>query len=218
MFFHMITGSPPYESNNAMALLMKHVADPIPQLSAALPGLPAGLQKVIERGMAKLPSDRYTTAGEMAKAVDQALSTAPEPAKPEKTGVWGSASAAAPATESSSPVSFDALRSAKSAAPARGDDMPTRMDSFTPGKMPGAGAPAYPDPNANSEATNALDFRAIPTERRRLEWTPQADSTPPPPAGVPRPPPRHSPRRNPRPPPTPSRPNRSRRRLPESRS
>jgi hypothetical protein len=32
--------------------------------------------------------------------------------------------------------------------------------------------------NVDSEATNALDFRAIPTERRRLEWTPQADTPP----------------------------------------
>jgi serine/threonine protein kinase len=186
MFFHMITGAPPYESNNAMALLMKHVSDPIPLLSAAAPDLPAALQKVIERGMAKLPSDRYATAGEMARDVDRAVSAAPEAPRAEAPSGWAPGpAAAAPATESAARVSFDALRSAKSSAPARGEEMPTRRDSFAPGKMPAAPSAGYPDMGADSEATNALDFRAIPTERRRLEWTPQADSTPPPPAGNP---------------------------------
>ncbi len=184
MFFHMITGSPPYESGNAMALLMKHVSEPIPQLSTVLPSLPASLQKVIERGMAKRPGERYATAGEMARAVDQVLSAPPETGRPEMPGVWGSVTAAAPATESAPAVSFESLRASRPAAPARGDDMPTRIDSLAPGKMPGAGAPASPDLNADSEATHALDFRAIPTERRRLEWKPQADTAPPPADGA----------------------------------
>jgi serine/threonine protein kinase len=180
MFFHMVTGNPPYESNNAMALLMKHVADPIPLLSAVAPDLPAALQKVIDRGMAKLPADRYATTGEMAKDVERAASAVPESARPETTESWGtdSAAASAPATESARAVSFDALRSSRQPAPARGDEMPTRRDSFTPGQMPAAGSAAIPGMSDDSEATNALDFRAIPTERRRLEWTPQADTPP----------------------------------------
>ncbi|MGB7538212.1 MAG: protein kinase [Anaerolineales bacterium] len=178
MFFHMITGSPPYESNNAMALLMKHVADPIPQLSATAPDLPAALQRVIERGMAKLPADRYATAGEMAKDVERAIAAAPEAPRPDASAGWGTSPASAPATESARAVSFDALRSSRQAAPARGEEMPTRKDSFAPGKMPAAGPVGVPGMSDDSEATNALDFRAIPTERRRLEWTPQADTAP----------------------------------------
>jgi serine/threonine protein kinase len=186
MFFHMITGSPPYESNNAMALLMKHVVDPIPRLLETAPFLPAELQMVIERGMAKLPADRYSTAGEMARDVERIASGAPAPAQEEAAHGWGAAPAPAsiPATESAPPVSFDALRASRQGAPARGEELPTRRDSFTPGKMPAAAAPEAPMLGADSEATNALDFRAIPTERRRLEWKPQADTSPPPaPAG-----------------------------------
>jgi serine/threonine-protein kinase len=184
MFFHMVTGNPPYESNNAMALLMKHVADPIPLLSTTAPDLPAALQRVIERGMAKLPADRYATTGEMAKDVERAASGAAEPARPETAGGWGKdpAAASAPATESARAVSFDSLRPSKAAAPARGEEMPTRKDSFAPGKTPASGSAAFPGMSDDSEATNALDFRAIPTERRRLEWTPQADPAPAPPA------------------------------------
>jgi serine/threonine protein kinase len=180
MFFHMVTGNPPYESNNPMALLMKHVADPIPLLSAVAPDLPAALQKVIDRGMAKSPADRYATTGDMARDVERAASAIPEHPRPETTDAWGTgpAAASAPATESASAVSFDALRSSRQPAPARGDEMPTRKDSFTPGKMPAAGSNVIPEMNVDSEATNALDFRAIPTERRRLEWTPQADTPP----------------------------------------
>src|SRR4030042_454913 len=128
MFFHMVTGSPPYESNNAMALLMKHVADPIPHLSAAAPALPAALPRGIERGMAKQPADRYATAGERARDAERAASGAPEQARPETPGVWGAGPSAGPATESAPPVSFSALRASRPGAPARGDAQPPRKD------------------------------------------------------------------------------------------
>jgi tRNA A-37 threonylcarbamoyl transferase component Bud32 len=192
MFFHMLTGSPPYESTNAMALLMKHVSEPVPKLADVLPGLPAGLQAVIDRGMAKDAADRYATTGEMARAIERILSGAPPAVKAEPAAVWGApaVSAAPPsATESAPAVSFNSLRAAKQPAAAPGEAMATRRDSFAPGKMPAAPPIAGAD-FADSEATNALDLRAIPTERRRLEWTPQADTAPnsvlpaAPPAGI----------------------------------
>ncbi|MBN1440390.1 MAG: serine/threonine protein kinase [Anaerolineales bacterium] len=166
VFYHMVTGCPPYESENAMALLMKHVSGPIPLLSSAAPDLPAAMQTVIDRGMAKEPADRYPTAGEMAKDAERILDAAP-PAE------------SLPLTESARPLSFDALR-APHAAPPAGDDSSTRRDSFAPGIYQDLQSGGRLEMPLDSEATNALDLRAIPTERRRLEWKPQSDSKPPP--------------------------------------
>jgi serine/threonine protein kinase len=181
MFFHMVTGSQPYESNNAMALLMKHVSDPVPRLADFAPDLPAALQAVIDRGMAKSPSGRYPSTGEMARDVERIVSSAGQPGRPETPGAWGSApvpaSGSSPATESAPAVSFDSLR-AQSSGSLRMDDTPTRKDSFAPGKAPSAPPADRADLTVDSEATHALDYRAIPTERRRLEWKPQADVTP----------------------------------------
>jgi serine/threonine protein kinase len=178
MFFHMVTGSQPYESNNAMALLMKHVSDPVPLLADFAPDLPAALQAVINRGMAKSPADRYPTTGEMAREVERIAASAGQPGRQETPAAWAPAPGSSPATESAPALSFDALRG-RSSAPARTDDSPTRRDSFAPGKMPAASPSAPADLTVDSEATRALNTRAIPTERRRLEWTPQADTAPP---------------------------------------
>jgi serine/threonine protein kinase len=182
MFFHMVTDNPPYESSNAMALLMKHVNDPIPRLADFAPALPAALQKVIDRGMAKAPADRYRSTGELARDIARIAAGAAAEGNQADEGIWGAGpqTASAPSTTESAPaISFDSLRKGRPSAAAHGEDMPTRRDSFAPGKMPAA-QPAGDDVGTDSEATHALDFRAIPAERRRLEWKLQADTTPPP--------------------------------------
>jgi serine/threonine protein kinase len=179
VFFHIITGSPPYQSENAIALLMKHVSDPIPRLADAMPGLPAALQTVIDRGMAKSPSDRYSSMGEMAKDIDRIVASPQTPESREGSSVWGSASsnlAPTPATESVRPVSFDALRPPPNPVRPKQADLPTWKEPLASAKLPAAEASAPPATPADPEATNALAFRSITSERRRLEWKPQADA------------------------------------------
>jgi serine/threonine protein kinase len=181
VFFHMITGSPPYQSKNAMALLMKHISDPIPRLADSAPDLPEALQSVIDRGMAKSPSDRYSTTGEMAKDVDRIASPQRNAGVPV---LWSpetpSAAAATPMTESAPAVSFDSLRKKSPVPSPVEEDEPTRRDSIPPGMKAGTKPVQAPEMSMDSLATNAMDLKAIPTERRRLEWKPQADTSPPP--------------------------------------
>ncbi len=182
VFFHMVTGAPPYQSKNAMALLMKHISDPIPRLADSTPGLPAGLQTVIDRGMAKLPSDRYSTTGDMAKDIDRIVS--PQRGAPVGYSPWsGETSAAAvsaPATESSPSLSFDSLRKKAPASAPAVEEQPTRRDTLPPEMKSEMKPSQAPELSMDSLATNAIDRKAIPTERRRLDWKPQADTTPPP--------------------------------------
>ena len=74
VLYECLTGSPPYTSSSAGALVTAHTMNPIPQPSAQRPGIPKGFDAVITRGMAKKPGDRYASAGDLALAAHEALS------------------------------------------------------------------------------------------------------------------------------------------------
>jgi len=70
--YRMLTGRPPFEGSMT-AVMMAHLSSPPPRVSAAHPGLPAPLDAVIARAMAKNPADRYPSARALADAATQAL-------------------------------------------------------------------------------------------------------------------------------------------------
>ncbi|CDO90010.1 serine/threonine protein kinase [Mycobacterium triplex] len=70
-----LTGAPPYRADSAGVLVKAHMNDPIPQPSAVRAGIPKAFDAVIARGMAKQPGDRYASAGDLALAAHEALST-----------------------------------------------------------------------------------------------------------------------------------------------
>jgi serine/threonine-protein kinase len=73
-----LTGSPPYGADSVERLVAAHLTKPAPRPSQLLPGtVPAALDQVIAKGMAKNPDERYRSAGELAAAAHDAL-TAPE--------------------------------------------------------------------------------------------------------------------------------------------
>lgn len=73
VLFEMIAGERPFQAEDTLALLGMHRAAPIPRLADRAGddvALPAGLQDVIEKAMAKSPDDRYPSAIAMAEAID----------------------------------------------------------------------------------------------------------------------------------------------------
>jgi serine/threonine protein kinase, bacterial len=73
-----LTGAPPYRADSIERLIAAHLLEPTPRPSELRPGrVPAALDQVIGRGMAKSPADRYFTAGDLAAAAHDAL-TSPE--------------------------------------------------------------------------------------------------------------------------------------------
>jgi len=67
--FEMVGGRPPFQADSAMTLMMMHVNDPVPDLRKLNPDVPNELITVINKALAKDPSDRYQTAGQMATAL-----------------------------------------------------------------------------------------------------------------------------------------------------
>ncbi|HEY7002749.1 MAG TPA: protein kinase [Gaiellaceae bacterium] len=65
VLFESLTGRPPFERETDVAVVFAHLKDAPPTLTAFRPELPAELDLVLARGMAKDPDDRYRTAGEL---------------------------------------------------------------------------------------------------------------------------------------------------------
>lgn len=69
ILFEVLAGRPPFEGDTISQLLTAHVKAPIPQIQTKNADLPAGSQAIIERALAKDPTRRYQTAGELAAQV-----------------------------------------------------------------------------------------------------------------------------------------------------
>ena len=92
--YYMLTGRVPFERADDHAKLWAHIADPPPRLSALRPELPAGLDAVVQRALAKDPEQRHPSAGDLGRAVRAAAGVGGDTG-PERMVARG---AAAPAT------------------------------------------------------------------------------------------------------------------------
>lgn len=61
LLFELLTGEKPFRSKNAAAHLQEVMYQPVPQMAEVRPGVSDGLQRIVEKGMAKKPEDRYAT-------------------------------------------------------------------------------------------------------------------------------------------------------------
>ncbi|MFT5503763.1 MAG: tRNA A-37 threonylcarbamoyl transferase component Bud32 [Gammaproteobacteria bacterium] len=67
LFYQMIEGKLPYSGESAMGTAMKHILDPIPQLSDPN----SRYQAFLDRAMAKSADDRFQLAGEMIESLNR---------------------------------------------------------------------------------------------------------------------------------------------------
>jgi len=64
VLFECLTGVVPYHKESDVAVLWAHVQEPCPAIGTLRSDLPAGMDEVVERAMAKSPDDRYQTAAQ----------------------------------------------------------------------------------------------------------------------------------------------------------
>jgi tetratricopeptide (TPR) repeat protein/tRNA A-37 threonylcarbamoyl transferase component Bud32 len=77
VLYEMVTGDVPFSAETPMAVIVKHIIEPLPLPRARNPDLPEPVERVVLKALAKDPRDRYATAGEMARALTVAVETAP---------------------------------------------------------------------------------------------------------------------------------------------
>ena len=76
VMFHALSGSVPFIRGNELERMWAHVHEPAPLVSGIEPAVPAALDPVIARALAKDPDDRQQSAGELAREALAALGRA----------------------------------------------------------------------------------------------------------------------------------------------
>jgi serine/threonine protein kinase len=71
--FEMLTGQRPYEADNAVDIVLKHLQEPVPSLRQFDEGIPVQVDKLVQKCLAKDPEERFQTPGELMEAIDKTL-------------------------------------------------------------------------------------------------------------------------------------------------
>jgi len=90
VLYEMLTGVLPFDSADNFALMMQHLNATPPPPCQLIPALPAGVDGVVMRALAKEPAHRFPTVSALAAAFEAALTGAPTaqvpgPAQPRTT-------------------------------------------------------------------------------------------------------------------------------------
>jgi tetratricopeptide (TPR) repeat protein/TolB-like protein len=75
--YEMLAGAPPFTGPTAQSVLARHAVDPVPPLHTVRGTVPSAVEVAIERALAKVPADRFTTAAEFAQALEAESPVAP---------------------------------------------------------------------------------------------------------------------------------------------
>jgi serine/threonine-protein kinase len=99
VLYTALTGTPPFRRETVAQTIAAHLRDRPPRVSQAAPGIPAELDRVVWRALAKAPEDRYPSAGDLGRAALAAArgeaiteaerSVARGPAAPAETATRG---------------------------------------------------------------------------------------------------------------------------------
>jgi TolB-like protein len=69
VLYEMLAGQPPFTGRTTQALIARHSLDQVPSLSIVRQTIPEEVEDAVLTALAKVPADRYSTAGEFADAL-----------------------------------------------------------------------------------------------------------------------------------------------------
>lgn len=145
--FELLTGSAPFTGSTIPAVMGAHLYQPVPAIHERGAGLPAELDAIFTRALAKEPDDRYATSGAFAAALAEVAAAHPA-ARAQRADADGDPHYAS-----------TTIRPAEPEAPE--DAAPTTV--LTPAAEPSApahSAPADPAPSGDAPSGNALSGSA----------------------------------------------------------
>jgi hypothetical protein len=71
--YQMLTGRLPFRGETPVKCMFAHLYEPIPNVLDLRPDLPPSIQRVLQTALAKDPTYRYPTAGDLARAFERAV-------------------------------------------------------------------------------------------------------------------------------------------------
>lgn len=81
LLYECLTGDVPFRHSSDVAVIYAHLEEAVPPASERKPGLPAAIDDVLTRGMAKAREDRWSTCGGLVEAARAAFGEAAVPAR-----------------------------------------------------------------------------------------------------------------------------------------
>jgi serine/threonine protein kinase len=81
VFYEMVTGRKPFIADTPLAVLFKHVSDPLPSPLKYVPDLPEGAEKMLLKALAKKPEHRYQSMAEMMQGFERLLGSNKQPVR-----------------------------------------------------------------------------------------------------------------------------------------
>jgi serine/threonine protein kinase len=75
-YYEALTGTVPFDADTPLAILMKHINDPLPMPSKIDPNIPEPFERVALKALAKRAEDRFQSAAAMAEAITGAAQEA----------------------------------------------------------------------------------------------------------------------------------------------
>ncbi len=84
VLYELLAGEPPHTGPTAQAVMAKRFTDPPPSIRRARPAVPARVDHALSRALARVPADRFASAGELAAAL---TATDTEPSRPPSVAV-----------------------------------------------------------------------------------------------------------------------------------
>src|SRR5512146_167993 len=81
VLYEMLAGQPPFSGPTAQAIIARHQLDEAPSLSIVRGTIPEEVEDIVMQALAKLPADRFASAGEMAEELRKIMVTGARPAR-----------------------------------------------------------------------------------------------------------------------------------------
>jgi serine/threonine-protein kinase len=75
VLYEMLAGEPPYTGPTAQAIVAKRFVDLVPSVRRVRPSVPEAAELALQRALARVPADRFSTAYEFAQALQQVVTT-----------------------------------------------------------------------------------------------------------------------------------------------
>lgn len=73
ILYEMLTGRVPYYAETPVAVMLKHINQPLPSARELTPNVTEAIERVLAKSLAKNPDERYQTAEDFVRAVQQAI-------------------------------------------------------------------------------------------------------------------------------------------------
>src|SRR5207249_12330521 len=77
VLYEMLAGEPPFSGPSAQAIVARRLTEAPRPLRTLRDSVPEAVEQVASRALARTPADRYSSAGELAQALEDAARLAP---------------------------------------------------------------------------------------------------------------------------------------------